>query len=457
MKKLLLLGVVMMGVLSSCVKDAASGPVDYQKAKEEAYSNAFVQAFGGKIAANQTWGFAQSMRAASPNGNQWEDNDYVIPADITADEIEKVRAVFDLEGKKEYKSLVDWDCFFVQQVYKGEAKYYNHSQYIDNDVSKGLKPNEKPNVVGSQHMDWLCTVTDKSVKVVSYNPYTEEVVIGDSYDDHINNFNNGNATGNWTSDKTGKAIKAMMLMVNSNTNKFGFKSSEDNGHVFYNFRMEEIDGNYYVGFDFEANGNNPNEKVDRDYIYNDWIVKIVPGKGTTDKVKEEGLIICEDLGTIGDFDFNDVVFYAKVWESGMTEITLLAAGGTLSLTVAGREVHEAFGVGQTTMVNTKESTGKGAEKDPFYFIAENTYSSLIDIPVVVRTKDAAGNVTSYELSAEMGKAPQKICVPKGFKWCKEYKSLAEVYPGFKSWTTGAADTWTGSYDEENVCDYEFAY
>ena len=40
-------------------------------------------------------------------------------ADITADEIAKVRAVFDLEGKKEYKSLVDWDCFFVQQVYKG--------------------------------------------------------------------------------------------------------------------------------------------------------------------------------------------------------------------------------------------------------------------------------------------------------------------------------------------------
>ena len=34
MKKLLLLGVVMMGVLSSCVKDAASGPVDYQKAKD---------------------------------------------------------------------------------------------------------------------------------------------------------------------------------------------------------------------------------------------------------------------------------------------------------------------------------------------------------------------------------------------------------------------------------------
>ena len=424
-----------MGVLSSCVKDAASGPVDYQKAKEEAYSNAFVQAFGGKIAANQTWGFAQGMRSAYPNGNMWEGEGYTIPAAITADEIAKVRAVFDQKGKEKYESLVHWDCFFVQQVYKGEAVYT---------AGNGGK------VLGSAKMNWLCAYdpvgTKEIVYIAEYNWQAHEII---SHDDHIFDFNGANCND----------YDGTMLMKNSSTDRFGFHNSEDS-QVHYNFRMEEIDGNYYVGFDFEGvppRPENTNMDVKRDYIYNDWIVKIVPGKGTTDKVKEEGLIICEDLGTIGDFDFNDVVFYAKVWESGKTEITLLAAGGTLDLTVAGREVHEAFSVGQTTMVNTKESTGKGAEKDPFYFVAENTYSSLIDIPVVVRTKDAAGNVISYELSAKMGKAPQKICVPKGFKWCKEYKSLAEVYPGFKDWTTGAADTWTGSFDAENVCDYEFAY
>ena len=99
-------------------------------------------------------------------------------------------------------------------------------------------------------------------------------------------------------------------------------------------------------------------------------MKIVPGKGQSRKVKQEGLIICEDLGTIGDFDFNDVVFYAKVWNDGVTEIWLLAAGGTLDLIVAGQEVHDAFGVSKSTMVNTAESTGKGATKDPVYFVAE---------------------------------------------------------------------------------------
>ena len=427
MKKLLLLGVVMMGVLSSCVKDAASGPVDYQKAKEEAYNNAFVQTFG-KIASNQTWGFNSGLRSADTEGNLWESKGYTIPADITEEEREKVLEVFKQKGAAKYDALVDFDCFFVQQVYKGDSIYTD---------GNGRK------VTGSEHMDWLVAYDPTGYDETIYWP---EFKIVKNYDDHVNDFNNS-----YSNDFGGR-----MLMVNSSTQRFGFKSSEDS-KMHYTFRMEKIDDNYYVGLDFEATGENPNQQIPRDFVYDDWIVKIVPGKGT-DEVKQEGLIICEDLGTIGDFDFNDVVFYAKVWQSGKTEIWLLAAGGTLDLTVAGQEVHEAFGVSKSTMVNTMESTGKGADKDPFYFVASNTYNSLIDIPIVVTGKDAAGNVTSYELSAEMGKAPQKICVAKGFKWCKEYQNLSTVYPGFKSWTTGAADTWAGgNYDAKNVCDYDFEY
>ena len=68
----------------------------------------------------------------------------------------------------------------------------------------------------------------------------------------------------------------------------------------------------------------------------------------------------------------------------------------------------------------------------------------------IHKHDVAGNVTSYELSARMGAAPQKICVPLGFKWCLEYKPLYEAYPGFKDWTTGAADTWAGNYNSSLV-------
>jgi hypothetical protein len=43
--------------------------------------------------------------------------------------------------------------------------------------------------------------------------------------------------------------------------------------------MKCIDGQYYVGFDFEATGDNPNQQETRDYIFNDWIIKICPGNG----------------------------------------------------------------------------------------------------------------------------------------------------------------------------------
>lgn len=429
MKKVVL-GLIALLSFTACNKHDFE-VITTQEIKEAQYAAAFEQVFGA-VSPTQTWGFSQTAttRSANTNGNEWKKEGYNVPADITESEREAVLAVFSQKGEASYEALEDWDCFFVQQVYKGVAHY---------------TAGNGGDVLGSAHMDWLCAYDPIGVQETKYvwnaEKNANDVFIVTSHDDHINNFNNGDC----------KDYNGIMLMVNSSTQRFGFKASEDNGHVFYNFRMEEINGNYYVGFDFEAAGQNPNEQVARDYIYNDWIVKIVPGKGTTDKVKEEGMIICEDLGTIGDFDFNDVVFYAKVWDSGKTEITLLAAGGTLNLTVAGHEVHEAFGVSQSTMVNTKESTGKGAEKDSVYFVAENTYSSLIDIPVVVRTKDAAGNVTSYELSAQMGKAPQKICVPKGFRWCKEYKSLAEAYTGFKIWTSGKSNTWAnGAFVEDLV-------
>jgi len=411
MKKLLIL--LTIGLFTaSCAKDDIKVITN-----AEIYSQKFEDTFG-KIDPTQTWGFSNSTRSANTNGNEWG-NSYVVPSAITESELNDVLTVFNEVGNESYVSLLDLDKFFVQQVYKGTATYRNHAGQT---------------VVGSQHMDWLCTVTNKYVNVVSWWPYEEEIVTGASYDDHINNFNNGNCN-DWN---------GIMLMEKTNSNKFGFKSSEDNGHVFYNFRMEKINGNYYVGFDFEANGQNPNEQVDRDYIYNDWIVKIVPARGYTpdDPIKEEGRIICEDLGNIGDFDFNDLVFDAIVHESGRTEITILAAGGTLDISVDGVDAGQVMG----KLVNT------GLTKvNTYYFESENLYDNLIDIPIIVSKTTPAGVVTSYELTAVMGKAPQKICVPRTFRWCKEYKSIKDAYPGFKDWVNNR-EFWNGQVNEELIYD-----
>jgi hypothetical protein len=421
MKKVVL-GLIALLSFTACNKNDFE-PMTDQEIKEAKYAAAFEQVFG-TISPTQTWGFSQTAttRSAQPNSNQWGTNDwdgrylnYPKPADITPEERAKVLAVFNEKGKESYTDLVNWSNFFVQQVYCG---------------TNGWKMNE---LACWDPQGCNCTIYP------DWNNYQPTIVF--SNDDICNNFNGGKYNNN--------AEQGCMLMFNSSTSQWSFKTSQSGGERIYDhWRMEKIDGSYYVGLDHEAWRQAPanaNEEDKRDYVYNDWIIKIVPGNGVTppiDRVKEEGMIICEDLGTIGDFDFNDVVFYAKVWESGKADIEILAAGGTLDIAVAGVKIGDVMG----KMVNT------GLKSVPTYsFTAANTYNSLIEIPIVVSKTDAAGNVTSYELSAQMGKAPQKICVPKGFRWCKEYKSLAEAYTGFKDWTSGKSDTWAnGTFVEELV-------
>ena len=158
------------------------------------------------------------------------------------------------------------------------------------------------------------------------------------------------------------------------------------------------------------------------------------GDDDEEYVKESGRIFCEDLGTIGDFDFNDVVFDAKVyyWKkkgtASHTEITLLAAGGTMKITVAGVDVHKAFGQPDSKMINTGDDSKCVKGLDPVLFKAETAYASLYDIPIVVK-HGAAERV----LEAKPGKAPQKYVAPIGTKWADEYVNVTKVYPKFKEW------------------------
>jgi hypothetical protein len=423
--KRILFFIISVLMFVSCAKN----DFDYNvtEAVTAQYNTAFVKTFG-EPASNQACGFndrvlpasfGATTRAANTNGNEWATNGYNVPGPITEAERQAVLNVFNQKGEASYTSLIDLDCFFVQQVYKGVATYKNH----DNQT-----------VTGSEHMDWLCTVTNKHVEVVCYWPYEESVTIGEYYDDHINNFNNGKCD----------AWDGIMLMVNTNSNKFGFKSSEDNGHVFYNFRMEQINGNYYVGFDFEAAGANPNEQVDRDYIYNDWIVKIVPGKGTTPSV-ERVRIMCEDLGaTTSDFDYNDIVFdirFIKVGEKYKADIIVQAAGGTLPLTIGGLEVHSLFGVSTGTMVNTYH--GKHNEKEPISLTIElngtysNAWEAINNLPIIV--KNPNGEV--IQLTVNPGSPAEMIAVPVTTEWSDERVPIQNSYPAFVDWIRDSSVKW----------------
>jgi hypothetical protein len=353
-------------------------------------------------------------RGHNANGNDWVKDGYIVPGEITSQELDAVLDVFNQKGEESYEALVDWDCFFVQQVYTGKNNLY-HDGY-------------NQEVYGAEKMNWLCAYDPIGHEETVYGrpEYNYQPTVITSHDDHVNDFNA--ATSN---DYGGR-----MLMVNSSTRRFGYSSSQENGHVFYYFRMEEINGNYYVGLDFSAEGSNPNEQVQRDYIYNDWIVKIVPGKGTSKQIKEEGRIICEDLGTADDFDFNDIVFDATIYTDNTCDIEILAAGGILDVSVAGQAIHPAV-----PTMTTKCS----------YKFTVNNISSLEAIPIVVTQTGSAGLATSYELAATPGDAPQKIRFAKTYKWCTERTNIEEAHPGFKDWVNDdTKDAWMNSYVEGKV-------
>ena len=356
------------------------------------YNTAFVQTFG-QPAPNQTWGFSESAntRTTQPESNMWESWGYVVPNAITADEITEVKKVFDKKGEASYESLVDWDCFFVQHVYG------NHG-----------------------NMDYLCSYLPEGKEETIYPDWNNwQPTVVTNYDDHIFNFN---ATSG-----------SIQLMVESSTQRFGFHSSQDS-QMHYWFRMEEINGAYYVGIDYEATGQWDNQKEARDFIYNDWVIKIVPGKGSTPPANNVRIMV-EDLSASSgtDFDFNDAVFDVNI-VNGNAECILQAAGGILPLKIEGYEVHQLFGEPEQEkypMINT----GAGPTHAPVPFTLTGK-SNPKDIHIYVN-KD--GNW--IEISANKGQPASKIATWQNKAWCTERQPISERYPGFPLWVSNPDIVW----------------
>lgn len=203
------------------------------------------------------------------------------------------------------------------------------------------------------------------------------------------------------------------------------------------------------------------------------IIDLGPGTQIKDekyefkKVLDHKRVFCEDLGSSSnrkDYDYNDVVFDAKIIESyfvdintngssepyGLNwyaEIEVLAAGGELSLTVGGVQVNDLFGEYPTMIINTVS-----AEDDETFAASHNAFNNpyspkkftykfnslaeatVANIPVIAR----AGNTAIY-LKAEKGEAPQKICVPVGTRWAYERVPIDEAYGNFASWVGHVSD------------------
>lgn len=398
MKKLLTL--FLIGLITvSCNKN------EFTFDRNVSYENSFNKEFGTPSSTHD-WGFkvSSSTRAVDVNGNLWYQK-WERPINITDAEKAKVEAAFANPIKEKNKINLDYKDFWVQQV------SMSHTEHTD---SAGNK-------------------FDAS------NCMNQLRVNGE----HVNNFNNGANTTVYTDDKTHEKFIGTTLMYNTKSIKFEYHNTKDS-RFHDEYIILEVDGSYYVGFDFWAYRQQPanaNQGVARDYIYNDWIVKITPAIPYTPQAKDyDGAkrIIVEDLLVNienginpSDWDFNDVVFdVATAWinNANRTIVTILAAGGTIPLTIEGKEVHQLFGVNVSDMVNT----GAGPNKKPVTIYLDKVYwkHEFNTIPVIAN---------GIELKADIGKAPQKIAVGTDYQWCSERQNIKSRYPKFVDYVKNNGD------------------
>jgi hypothetical protein len=220
-------------------------------------------------------------------------------------------------------------------------------------------------------------------------------------------------------------------------------------------------GMWFVGFDYEHHkqkSNTERDDVERDYYFNDWIVRISPGiyKGG-DRVFAEDLIDSSlEKVDVSDWDFNDAVFDVaylrqqddKYQTHDYAVITLWAAGGTKKLTVAGKEVHELFGKPTAMMINTNASSGIDGLA-PVIFRVD--LGATTDWNKQYNANDIEVKVGGTVLDAPVGKAPQKIEVSNTTRWMKERQIITLGYADFATYATSGAPTdWYKTVSDASV-------
>ena len=361
--------------------------------RKQEYTEAFTQEFGTygvlNIDGSHDWGFTDfPIDTLVPNtrmidANQWESKNLPVPKDITLAEAKYVYNWF--ATHKNPKSIaIHWSDFFIQ--------YVNSWNEQNPDSAK-----RNMDQIGYESVDhkW----------------------------EHIYNFNS--------------TTKAIQHVYDAGTENWTYRSSWDNKqhNDLYNAQYLTFvasDGKFYegwyIGFDYEAIKTHKKGSVYRDGYFCDYIVKISPAVPFPIK-----RIFVEDLGTIGDFDFNDVVFdchihYNPYWHGYDFGIIILrAAGGTMPLTIDGNEVHDLFRVPVDHMVNTENKQ----ELPPVIFRLKNiTSANPKDIKIHVKN---TVDYIEYDITSDTGEAPGKICIDKQVDWPYERQNIKDKYPKFQQW------------------------
>ncbi|MBO5003799.1 MAG: hypothetical protein J6D03_00730 [Clostridia bacterium] len=396
--RLLLFALFSCIIIMSCTSD--NKYLSYEEIQQSKMDVAFVQSVLGTTDVSQiknnTWGFNNVVTTRSVNkpDNMWGTSQYpyVKPDNIIEDEKAKVEEAFSkvYDNSANYQNIPVWDAFTIQ-----------HVSSIGN---------------GRGHMDYI--------KVNG---------------EHIYDFNAGYSDN-------------IDLITNSKPTNFAYHNSLDDKE-YSNWIALNIDGNWYVGFDYESNGQDIDKQIAPDHIYNDWIIKVAPGKMYFDAI----LIVEDVLGNSSliqgtDFDYNDVVIGLQLKNKNNPnedingdkeyKLYILNVGASYDLYISrsnnyydGVEIHDVTGIGKGTY-------GDATVKEPVYI---GEYIMNLSAPYAGLQANpklfSVHNNTHIQLvnNTESCHAPSVICIKENcnsFVWCKERTNIVSTYPNFAGYAKG---------------------
>ena len=267
---------------------------------------------------------------------------------------------------------------------------------------------------------------------------------------------------NWEQDHPengGYFINNIYLQADDLTNVpdgNGMQQKTDNGTEYYTmsqakYKFEKIVANAGGNGNTKVINKGTTEIIPADEDFEKGVKGCTPGfKGNPPSEEEESedvvRVIAEDMGDqatneSSDFDFNDVVFDVEYVSASEAKVTILAAGGTLPLTVGWDgdetnesgyieyEVHNLLGYSETMIINTNSNVGNhidGVKPKTITvsgsFNKDNLAVGANAIPVKVRK-----NNKWYTIVAPQGKAAGKLCVGTDYKWCNERQDIYDKW------------------------------
>ena len=437
------------------------------------------------------------------NRNMWKSNGYKIPANITEAEWKAVVEEFSYAHYQAYNEvLVPWSEIFIQQVYKGEASY---ADAFNQNTS---------------------TASDKMNRLMVWDNSASEW--SKQYDNsyiHVNDFNSGNQTTQVYADDDvnhehpiiGITLMKGLDPSNCPTEVVTLKDAQGNTvtknwvkqFMYHNSQSSEYKATYimkrvtwtepdgtqksgtYLGFDFmsdkpEGQPANLNMDVTRDWVFNDWIIKLSEGLDVFVPMSElqnaspaAWILAGEDLGGGFDIDYNDVVVKVeRIAGENKAKVTPLAAGGTLASYLFFEEqcvgeIHQLLDASPARSGSYQPINLRGDLHEALQSVTVNVtqdWSLTEDIsksnnmggfsirvlpagtePMFkkLRYDDPAFDKATTVKAPQKGEAPYIICVPYAYKvtnypaagmseatvweWPDENVNIATVYEDFSEW------------------------